>query len=92
MRTVFHLAAVLVAAGMLGGCGKPQIAPEVEAVRLTYTESQIASCTSRGLLQASNRNGGFFYKGMARRAVERSLKEQAHRKGGTLVYVRTFDN
>lgn len=92
MRGVFNTAGILVAAGVLGGCAKPALAPEVEAVRLTYTESQIAACESRGLIEASDRNGGFFYKGRARRAVERSMKERAYRKGGTMVFVRTFSN
>ena len=79
--------------GVLGvvGCGQPQLAPEVQAVRLTYASEQVASCQSRGLLRAKDGRSGLGAN-KARAAVERRLRADAHRQGGNVVLLKTMDS
>lgn len=82
---------ILVVAGILVmGCGAPKLAPEAEAVRLTYSSEQVAGCQSRGVVSASDPRAGLAANA-ARRAVERRLRDQAHRQGGSVVLLKKLD-
>jgi hypothetical protein len=91
MRWGFIMAAVLVAAGVLGGCGKPKLSPEAEAVRFTYASEQVSGCQSRGLVSASDPRAGLAANA-ARRAVEAKLRSQAHQQGGSVVLLKKLDS
>lgn len=85
-------AMMIAAAVLLAGCGKPKLSPEAEAVRFTTAEAQVAGCESRGIVRASDSRGGLFGKGMARRAVEAKVRQEAVLLRGNIVLLRTLSN
>ncbi|MBX9857414.1 MAG: hypothetical protein K2Y26_17925 [Gemmatimonadaceae bacterium] len=75
------------------GCYRtPHLVPGADAVVLTFSQEAVRGCTSKGLLRASDGRGGLLYKGAARTAVERKLKNEGRQKGATVVLLAEMKN
>jgi hypothetical protein len=74
------------------GCGKPTLTPAAESVRFTTTETQVAGCTSKGLVRAKDGRGGLVAKGIAWRAVERKLREESSLLRANVVLLKVQRN
>lgn len=88
MRAILVLASILV----MGCYRTPDLAPGADVVALTFSQEAVRGCASKGLIRANDGRGGLFYKGAARTAVERKLKNEAREKGATVVLLAEMKN
>ena len=84
---------LVLASFLVMGCYRtPGLSPGADAVALTFSQEAVRGCTSKGLLRANDGRGGLFYKGAARTAVERKMKNEARQKGATVVLLAELKN
>ncbi len=93
MRRVWVMKGIVVAAAAaLSGCYRSKLAPEAEAVRLTFTADQVRGCESKGLVSTKDRQGGLFGQGTAKRNVEINLKNAAKARGANVIFIAKLTN